>query len=94
LKARGRSESIITKLSHIQLTFTEANIKLTSFPHMDAMVIISHIDKWSVTRDLVDNKSHAEILFLSSFEQMGFSSKQLKEASKPLYGFGKRKSSQ
>jgi hypothetical protein len=37
---------------------------------------------------LVDNGSQAEILFLSSFEQMGFNKKHLKEASKPLYGFG------
>jgi hypothetical protein len=51
------------------------------------MVIISHIDKWDVTRVLVDNGSQAEILFLSNFEQMVFSKKQLKEASKPLYGF-------
>jgi hypothetical protein len=51
------------------------------------MVITTHIDKWNVTRVLVDNGSQAEILFLSTFEEMGFSKKQLKEASKPLYGF-------
>jgi hypothetical protein len=42
-------------------------------------------------RVLVDNGSQTEILFLSTFEQMGFDRKQLKEASKPLYGFGGRK---
>jgi hypothetical protein len=69
----------------------EADIKLTSFPHIDAMVITAHIDKWNAMRVLVDNGSQAKILFLSTFEQMGFSKKQLKEASKPLYGFGGRK---
>jgi hypothetical protein len=39
------------------------------------MVITTHIDKWNVTRVLVDNRSQAEILFLSTFEQMGFSKK-------------------
>jgi hypothetical protein len=58
---------------------------------MDAMVITTHIDKWNVTRLLVDNGSQAEILFLSTFEQMGFSKKQLKEASKSLYGFDGKK---
>jgi hypothetical protein len=77
-----------TKWSHTPITFTEANIKLISFPHTDAMVIIAHIDKWDVTRVLVDNGSLVEILFLSAFDQMGFDRKQLKEASKPLYGFG------
>jgi hypothetical protein len=55
------------------------------------MVITTHIDKWNVTRVLVDNGSQVETLFLSTFGQMGFSKKQLKEASKPLYGFSGKK---
>jgi hypothetical protein len=69
------------------ITFTEANIKLTYFPHIDAMVITTHIDKRNVTRVSVDNGSQTEILFLSAYDQMGFDKKQLKEASKPLCGF-------
>jgi hypothetical protein len=61
-----------TKWSHVQITFTEANIKLVSFPHMDAMVITAHIDKWNVTRVLVDNRSQAEILFLCTIKKMCF----------------------
>jgi hypothetical protein len=56
------------------------------------MIITTHIDRWDVMRVLVDNSSQSEILFLSTFEQMGFDRKQLKEASKPLYGFDGRKS--
>jgi hypothetical protein len=82
---------IRTKWSHVQITFTEANIELTCFLHMNVMVISANIDKWNVTRVLVDNGSRAEILFLSTFEQMGFNKKQLKEASKPLYGFSGKK---
>jgi hypothetical protein len=55
------------------------------------MVITAHIDKWNVTRVLVDNGNQAEILFHSTFEQMGLDKKQSKEASKPLYGFGGKK---
>jgi hypothetical protein len=55
------------------------------------MVITTHINKWNVTRVLVDNGSQAEIVFLSTFEQMGLNKKQLNEASKPLYGFRGRK---
>jgi hypothetical protein len=64
-----------TKWLHVQITFTEAGIKFTSFPHTDVMVITAHIDKWNVTRVLVDNGSQAEILFLSTFEQIDFSKK-------------------
>jgi hypothetical protein len=52
------------------------------------MVITTDIEKWDV---LVGNGSQAEVLFLSTFEQMGFYQKQLKEASKLLYGFGGKK---
>jgi hypothetical protein len=80
-----------TKWLHIPITFSQDDIELISFSHTDAMVITAHIDKWDVMRVLVDNGSQTEILFLSTFEQMGFDRKQLKEASKPLYGFGGRK---
>jgi hypothetical protein len=80
-----------TKWSHIHITFIEADMKLVSLPHIDAMVIMAHIDNWDVTRVLIDNGKQAEILFLSAFNQMGFSRKQLKEASKPLYGFSDKR---
>jgi hypothetical protein len=55
------------------------------------MVIIAHIDQWDVTKILVNNGRQPEIPFLSSFEKMGHNKKQLKELTKPLYGFdGKR----
>jgi hypothetical protein len=57
-----------TKWSHIHLTFTEANIKLMSFLHTDDIVITAHIDKWDITRVLIDNGSQAKILFLSAFD--------------------------
>jgi hypothetical protein len=80
-----------TKWSHIPITFTTTDIKSVSFLHTDAMVIASHIDKWDVTRVLIDNGSQAKVLFLSAFDQMGYARKQLKEAMKPLYGFRGRR---
>jgi hypothetical protein len=80
-----------TKWSHIPKTFNEDNIKVVSFLHIDAMVITVHINKWDVTRVMVDNGNQEKILFLSTFEPIGFDRKQLKEASKPLYGFAGRR---
>jgi hypothetical protein len=66
-------------------------VNLASFAHTDAMVVIIHIDRWDVTKILIDNGSQAEILFLTAFEKMGYDRKQLRELMKPLYGFsGKR----
>jgi hypothetical protein len=55
------------------------------------MVITAHIDRWDVTKLLVTNGSQAEILFLSIFDQMGYDRRQLKEATKPLYGFREKR---
>jgi hypothetical protein len=35
------------------------------------MVITVHIDKWDVTKILIDNGSQAEILFLLAYEKNG-----------------------
>jgi hypothetical protein len=69
------------------ITFSSQDVNLTSFPHIDAIAIIVHIDRWDITKILIDNGSQAEILFLATFDKMGFDRKQLKEPSKPLYGF-------
>jgi hypothetical protein len=61
------------------ITFSSQDVKLASFPHIDAMVIIIHIDRWDVTKILINNSSEAEILFLAAFDKMGFDQKQLKE---------------
>jgi hypothetical protein len=70
------------------ITFSSQDINLTSFPHIDAMVITIHIDRWDLTKILVDNGSRAKILFLATFDKMGFDWKRLRELSMPLYGFG------
>jgi hypothetical protein len=54
------------------ITFSSQKINLTSFPHTDAMVTTVHIDRWDVIKILIDNGSQAEILFLSTFDKMGF----------------------
>jgi hypothetical protein len=79
-----------TKWSHIPQTFTEACIKLVSFPHTYAMIIAARMDKWDVTGVLINNGSQAEILFLSAFDKMGFDRKQLKETMKQVSFVGKR----
>jgi hypothetical protein len=74
------------------ITFSTQDVKLASFPYIGAMVITVHIDRWDVTKILVDNGSQAEILFLTAFDKMGFDRKQLKESTKPLYGLSPKSS--
>jgi hypothetical protein len=39
------------------------------------MVVTIHIDRWDVTKILIDNGRKAEILFLTTFEKMGYDRK-------------------
>jgi hypothetical protein len=77
-----------SKWSHVPITFSYRDINLTSFPHTDVMVTTVYIDRWDVTKILINNGSQTEILFLATFNTMGFDRKQLREPSKSLYGFG------
>jgi hypothetical protein len=79
-----------TKWSHIPITFSANYINLTSFRHIDTMVVTVHIDHWDVSKILVDNGSQAKILFMSTFEKMGNNKMQLKEPTKPLYDYGRK----
>jgi hypothetical protein len=36
------------------------------------MVTTVHIDRWDVTKILIDNDSQTKILFLATFDKMGF----------------------
>jgi hypothetical protein len=75
----------------MSITFSSQDINLTSFPHTNDMAVTVNIDRWDVTKILIDNGSQAEILFLTTFDKMGFDRKQLREPSKPLYGFGRKR---
>jgi hypothetical protein len=57
------------------ITFSSQDVNLASFPHIDAMVVIIHIDRWDVTKILINNGSQAKILFLAAFDKMGFDRK-------------------
>jgi hypothetical protein len=61
------------------ITFSSQDVNLASFPHTDAMVVTVYIDRWDITKILIDNDSQAKILFLATFDKMGFDRKQLKE---------------
>jgi hypothetical protein len=75
------------------IIFSSQDVNLTSFSHTNAMVVTVHIDRWDVTKILIDNDNQAGILFVATFDKMGFDRKQLKEQSKPLYGFGSKRMS-
>jgi hypothetical protein len=72
-----------TKWSHISITFSTEDVNLVSFPHIDAMVLTVHIDRWDASRILIDNGSQAKILFLSAFEKWAMTRNSSKNGRSP-----------
>jgi hypothetical protein len=80
-----------TKWSHMPITFSTEGINPALFSHTDAMVITIYLNRWDITRILIDNSIQAKVLLLSVFDKMGYDRKQLKEPMKSLYGFGSKR---
>jgi hypothetical protein len=81
-------------LSHVPLTFDARDVDLHSAPLADAMVINCRVEGWDLHKVLVNNGSHADIIFLHAFDRMlhafdrmGISHILLKPIDYPLYGF-------
>jgi hypothetical protein len=58
-----------TEWSRIPITFTTQYINLALFPHTNAMVLNIQIDRWDITKILIDNGSQTKILFLSALKK-------------------------
>lgn len=80
-----------TRWSHMPITFSEQDLKLKDYPHMDAMVIEANIEGWTVSKILVDGGSFADIIFTSTLDAMQIYRKVLQRAENPLYGFDGKK---
>lgn len=80
-----------TRWSHLPITFSEQDLKLKGYPHMDAMVIEANIEGWSVSKILVDGGSSTDIIFTSTLDAMQIDRKSLGREEHPLFGFGGKK---
>ena len=74
--ASGRAEEKVYNLSslaaatHLPITFTNDDLRGMYLPHYDALAISVVITNFNVQRILVDNRSSADILFISAFDKM------------------------
>lgn len=72
----------------LPITFDGFNMKLKDYPHTDVMVIETNIAGWTVTKIPVDSCRSADILFLSTFDNMKLDRSLLKLVDNPLFRFG------
>ncbi|XP_020685650.1 uncharacterized protein LOC110101896 [Dendrobium catenatum] len=82
------------KKAHIDhtITFDDSDLEGVKTPHQDPLVINAGIGDpcYNVKRILVDNVSSVDILFYSTFLNLGLAREKLQPTTGPLYGFDNR----
>ena len=71
------------------ITFTNEDLRSLPLPHVDALVISATIANFNVQRILVDNRSSADILFISAFDKIKIGRDRLHQFHTPLVRFGR-----
>ncbi|PON77033.1 hypothetical protein PanWU01x14_030420, partial [Parasponia andersonii] len=69
------------------IAFTQQDLTTVRLPHDDPLVIKLQIDSALVGRVLIDGRSSVNILFLSTFENMGLNQNALRPTCQPLFTF-------
>jgi hypothetical protein len=68
--------------------FSQNDLRLKDYPHMDSMVISCVIEGFVVHNVLVDTDSAADIIFAKAFKQMQEPKDKIQDSAFPLCGFG------
>ena len=62
-----------TDWSRTPIIFSEEDLRLESYPHVDVMVITANVAEWGISTILIDSGSSTDIIFAGTFDQMKLS---------------------
>lgn len=69
------------------ISFSTEDLLGVNFPHNDPLLVVLAIDKYDVTKVLIDTGSSVDIIFRETLEKMGIDLKDVKPSSRTLTGF-------
>ena len=78
----------IVRIKGPVIGFSEEDVRRLHHPHDDTLVVSIRVGDYNMHRVLVDNGSSADILYFSTFQQMGIDRRRLIPMNSPLVGFG------
>lgn len=79
--------SKLAKLGRPPIIFSEEDEEGISYPHDDPLVISMVVANYRIKRVLVDTGASTDIMYYSSFLQLGIDEKRLRQVKSNLYGF-------
>ncbi|KAH7863776.1 hypothetical protein Vadar_021886 [Vaccinium darrowii] len=80
----------LTKLGRPPIVFSEEDEEGISYPHDDPLVISMVVANYRIKRVLVSTGASTDIMYYSSFLQLGIDEKQLRQVKSNLYGFSRK----
>ena len=83
----------VSKLPRLDtsITFSDSDLEGCQHPHDDPLVVRAVVANKTVHRVLVDNRSSADIIFASTFDNMGIGRERLEPVNTHLRGFSGEK---
>lgn len=69
------------------IVFTESDACWVHHPHQDALVVTTKVGNSSMHQIMINNDSAVNILYINTFQKMGFTDCDVKSMTTPLYGF-------
>ena len=91
LRGLGHSVNYLTTekdyISSAPIAFTQQDLAMVHLPHDDPLVVKLQIDSSVVGRVLIDGGSSVDVLFLSTFENMGLNRVTLRPTCQPIFAF-------
>ena len=88
---RGNTNGVQTAATRHVNHFSDSNLEGCQHPHDDPLVVRTVVANKTVHRVLVDNRSSADIIFASSFDEMGIGREKLEPVNTHLRGFLREK---
>ena len=84
---------VVSKLPRLDttITFSDVDLEGCQRPHDDPLVIRAVIANKTVHRVLIDNRSLADIIFVSTFNKMSIRREKLESVNAHLRGFSREK---
>ncbi|WZY69704.1 hypothetical protein YC2023_001944 [Brassica napus] len=71
----------------LPISFSTEDLLGVNFPHNDPLLVVLAIDKYDVTKVLIDTGSSVDIIFRETLVKMGIDLKDVKPSSRTLTGF-------
>ncbi|XP_028096897.1 uncharacterized protein LOC114296770 [Camellia sinensis] len=89
IQSASQKQRTQTKQPHEaqSIIFDDSDLIGITLPHIDPLVIVLHVNRFTIERILIDQGSTSEVMYYETFIKLSFNESELSLAPHPLFGF-------